>query len=83
MYRAFLVAQMVKNLPAMKGTWVRSLRWEDPPGEGHGNTLQFSCLENPNGQRSLVGYSPWDGKESDMTGQLSTASLNEVIRVEL
>ena len=27
---AFLVAQMVKNLPAMQETWVRSLGWEDP-----------------------------------------------------
>ena len=26
------------------------------PGGGHGNLLQFSCLENPHGQRSLVGY---------------------------
>ena len=30
-----------------------------PPGGGHGNPLQYSCLENPCGQRSLVGYSPW------------------------
>ena len=29
------------------------------PGGGHGNPLQYSCLENPHGQRSLVGYSPW------------------------
>ena len=28
------------------------------PGEGHGNPLQYSCLENSHGQRSLVGYSP-------------------------
>ena len=28
------------------------------PGEGHGNPLQYSCLENPHGQKSLVGYSP-------------------------
>ena len=28
------------------------------PGGGHGNPLQYSCLENPYGQRSLVGYSP-------------------------
>ena len=27
-------------------------------GGGHGNPLQYSCLENPHGQRSLVGYSP-------------------------
>ena len=29
------------------------------PGGGHGNPLQYSCLENPHGQRSMVGYSPW------------------------
>ena len=29
------------------------------PGGGQGNTLQYSCLENLHGQRSLVGYSPW------------------------
>ena len=29
------------------------------PGEGHGNPLQYSCLENSHGERSLVGYSPW------------------------
>ena len=33
------------------------------PGEGHGNPLQYSCLENPHEQRSLVGYSPWGCKE--------------------
>ena len=37
------------------------------PGGGHGNALQYSCLENPHGQRSLVGYSPWCLKESDTT----------------
>ena len=29
------------------------------PGEGNGNPLQYSCLENPHGQRNLAGYSPW------------------------
>ena len=29
------------------------------PGEGHGNPPQYSCLENPYGQRSLAGYNPW------------------------
>ena len=29
------------------------------PGAGHGNPLQYSCLEDPHGQRSLAGYSPW------------------------
>ena len=34
------------------------------PEGGHGNLLQYSCLENPHGQRSLAGYSPWVCKES-------------------
>ena len=33
------------------------------PGGGHGNPLQYSCLENPHGQRSLGSYSPWGHKE--------------------
>ena len=32
------------------------------PGGGHGNPLQYSCLENLQGQRSLAGYSPWGCK---------------------
>ena len=43
------------------------------PGIGNGNSLQYSCLENPHGQSSLVGYSPWGRKKSPMTEQLSTA----------
>ena len=43
------------------------------PGGGYGNPLQYSCLENPHGQRSLAGYSPWDPKESDPTERLSAA----------
>ena len=35
------------------------------PGEGNGNPLQYSCLENP-----MVGYSPWGRKESDTTERL-------------
>ena len=42
------------------------------PGEGHSNPLQYSCLENPHGQKSLEGYSPWGHKESDTTERLST-----------
>ena len=29
--------------------------------------VQYYCLENPHGQKSLVGYSPWGRKESDTT----------------
>ena len=58
---------MVKNPLAMRETSVRSLGWEDPPGGGCGNPLQYSCLKNPHGQRNLEGYSPWSHKESDTT----------------
>ena len=42
-------------------------------GGGHGNPLQYSCLESPHGQRSLAGYSPSSHKESDTTEWLRTA----------
>ena len=35
------------------------------PGGAHGNPHQYSCLENPHGQRSVAGCSPWDRKELD------------------
>ena len=40
-------------------------------GGEQGNPLQDSCLENPHGQRSLVGYSPRGLKESDTTKRLT------------
>ena len=48
------------------------------PGEGHGNLLQYSCLENPHGQRSLKSSSPWGRKELDMT-KLRTKHTKRVI----
>ena len=42
-----LAAQIVKHLPTMRKTRVRSLGREDPPGEGNGNPPQYSCLGNP------------------------------------
>ena len=41
-----VMAQTVKTLPTMQETQVRSLGWEDPPGEGNDNPLQDSCSEN-------------------------------------
>ena len=41
------MAQSVKNPHAMQETRVQSLGWEDSPGEGNGNPLQYSCRENP------------------------------------
>ena len=64
------MTQMVKNLPAMQKTWVRSLGLNpesgDPLGKGMATTPVFLPGEF-HGQRSLVGYSPWDHKESDTT----------------
>ena len=47
------------------------------PGGGHDNPIQYSCLENPQGQRSLVGYCPWDCK-SDMIGATQHAVHTDV-----
>ena len=41
--------------------------FERSPGGGNGHLVQYSCLDNPHGQRSLAGYSPWGHKESDTT----------------
>ena len=57
MLRASLVAQMVKNLPAMRETWVPSLGQEDPWRREWQPTPVFLPGEI-HGQRSLVGYSP-------------------------
>ena len=43
---ASVVAQMVKNLPAMQETRIPSLGWEDTR-EGNGYSLHYSWLENP------------------------------------
>ena len=68
---ASLVAQMLKNMPAMRETWVSS--WVGKiPWRRACNPLQYFCLENPHEQRSLAGYSPWDHEESEMTKWLST-----------
>ena len=49
---------VVKNLLANVGDKGSIPGLERSPGEGNGSPLQCSCLENPHGQRSLVGYSP-------------------------
>ena len=43
------------------------------PGEGLNNPLQYSCLENPQGHRSLAGYNPNDCKELDTTDHAHTS----------
>ena len=59
---ASLVAQLGKNLPAMRENWVQSLGWEDPPGEGKGYSFQYSGLEN-----FMDCIVPGVSKESDTT----------------
>ena len=73
-----LVVQMVKRLPIIRETWVQSWvgkiswrrKWQPIPvllpGKSHG-------------QRSLVGYSPWGCKESDMTERLYFLSFTHFI----
>ena len=67
-----LVAQSVKNQPAKQETWVQSLGWKDPLEKGmatHSSILAWRIQWTT----SLVGYSPWNHKESDTTERLSTA----------
>ena len=71
------MAQTVKNLPAMQkfgfNPWVRKI-----PGEGNGNPLQYSRLENPMGGEA-GGLCPWGHRhksdtQSDTTERLTTHS---------
>ena len=69
---ASLVAQLVKNLPAMQETWVWSLGWRDPLKKGkatHSSILggEFQGLD-----------SPWGHKESDMTEWLSLPQVQSL-----
>ena len=62
----FLVAQKVKNPPAMQETWVQSLGWEGPLEKGmppHSSVLAWRIQW----QRSLLSYSLWGLKELGMT----------------
>ena len=57
---------MVKRLPAMPETWVRSLGQDDPL-EKEMATHSSILAREFHGQRSLGVYNPWDHKELDMT----------------
>ena len=58
---------MIKNLPAMWETRVRSLGWKRSPREGIGNPLQYSCLENSMNRRAWWATVQGVAKEVDMT----------------
>ena len=72
--RASLVAQMVKNLPAMQETrfdpWVGKMPWKR-----EWLPTPVFLPGRPQGQRSLMGLSPWGHKESDMTVVMQHASV--------
>ena len=57
-----LVAQLIKNPPAMRENWVQSLGWEDPLKKGM--ATHFSIL-------AWRIHSPWGCKESNMAERLS------------
>ena len=69
-YRASLVAQAVKNLPAMQETRIWFLGWEDPLRRAWQPTPAFLPGKS-HGQRSLEGYSPWGRKDLDKTEWLT------------
>ena len=71
---ASLVAQTVKNLPAMWETWIWSLGWENPWRRAWQPTPVFLPGES-HGQRSLEGYSPRCHEELDMAERLSTQHI--------
>ena len=66
----------VKNPPVNAGDMGLIPGSGRSPGWGHGNPLQYSCLENPHGRRSLAGYSPWGHRELDTTEQLNSNDNN-------
>ena len=78
---ASLVAELVKNPPAMWETWVQSLGWEDPREKGtatHSSLLTWRIpwTEAPGRLKSMV-------SESDMTERLSLYLKYKIILIEL
>ena len=67
---ASLMAQMVRNPPAMWKTWVQTLGWEVPWRRAWQSTPVFLPGESC-GQRSPAGYSLWTPKALDMTERLT------------
>ena len=66
-FRGFLCGSVVKESTCNAGDLGSITGLGKPPGGGHGNTLQKSYLENPQGQWTLADCSPWGCKETDTT----------------
>ena len=73
--KGFLASQMVKNLPAMQETRIRSLGQKDPQGREWLSTLIFLPGEF-HGQRSLAGCSSQSHKDTDMSERLTLSLLS-------
>ena len=74
------VAQLVKNLPAMPETWVRSLGWEDSLEKGkttHSRILAWRILPTPEFHGL---FSPWGRKESDMTERFWASLIAQLVK---
>ena len=69
MKNASLVAQTVKRLSTVWGTWIQSLGQEDP-WRRKWQPTPVLLPRKFHGRRSLVDYSPWGRKESDTTERL-------------
>ena len=67
---ASLVAQLVKNPPAMPETWVQSLDWEDPQEKGKATPVLWP-------REFHVPYSLWGCKESDTTERLTLSEVHD------
>ena len=68
-FGASQVALVLKNPPANVGDVRETCLIPElgrSPGGNHANPLQYSCLENPHGQKSLADYHPWCHKELNM-----------------
>ena len=70
-----LYAQMVKNPPAIRETWVQSLNWEDPLEKGKATHSSILDWRIPWTEEPGRLYSPWGHKESDTTAAAAAAKL--------
>ena len=71
---------MVKNLPAMRETWIGSLGWEDPLEEGMATHSSIVAWRSPMDMEAGRATVPWAGKESDMTWVTKRSTVQQHIK---
>ena len=82
-FRASLVAQMVKNPPAMRETWVRSLGLEDPLEKGMAAYFGILAWRIPWTEEPGGLCSPWGRKESNTTERLTLLLMGSIKDVRI